>query len=542
MLNRSILHNVETNLQTQLRTFIGMLIVSVFLFTSCTTSKTEAPSVILPTTVTVQQDAFVDNVGRQVLLNGINVVSKSKEEGYIFKGGPELYQNLKKWGVNCIRFIIIWDRLEPEPGVYDENYLKEIDERIAWAKENNIFIVLDMHQDLYSVKYSDGAPKWATLDEGKPHATGAIWSDSYMLSEAVQTSFDNFWLNKPASDGVGIQDHYAALWKHIAARYANNTTVIGYDIMNEPFPGSTGIQSTYILLKAYGELHYNLTGEVLSEIQLMQMWENQKSRIKALEVLSNQKNYDFVFSQLFELNKDFETNQLQSMYQKVSNAIRAVDTKHILFLEHSYFGNTGVQSSIERVLLPNGSPDPLVAYAPHGYDLVTDTEAVASASNERVSYIYNQIKKKGAQLKMPIWLGEWGAFYGSSKSIIPVAKDAIALIEKNNFGNAYWSYNPGTENLDYFKNILVRAYPAYINGKLLHYQNNFDEGTFTMEWQEDKFNKSPSVVFIPHLSQLNKNEIARFSLQKIKDSDAGYLILPTNKNDNVRKLTLTIKK
>lgn len=58
------------------------------------------------------------------------------------------------------------DRLEPEPGVYNEDYLKEIDERIQWAEQNNLFVVLDMHQDLFSVKYSDGAPEWATLDEG----------------------------------------------------------------------------------------------------------------------------------------------------------------------------------------------------------------------------------------------------------------------------------------------------------------------------------------------------------------------------------------
>jgi len=514
--------------------------MSLILFSACETNDSHHTESYLPNSITVNKDLFVDNNGRQVILNGINIVSKSKEEGYIFKGGPEVYQNLKKWGVNCIRFIIIWDRLEPSPGEYNEAYLKEIDQRVAWAKENNIFVVLDMHQDLYSVKYSDGAPKWATLDEGKPHATGAIWSDSYMLSEAVQTSFDNFWKNKPASDGIGIQDHYAALWKHIAKRYANNTTVIGYDIMNEPFPGSSGIQSTFILLKAYGQLHYNLTGDVLTESQLMEMWEHQESRIKALEVLSNQKNYDFVFSQLFELNKEFESNHLQHMYQKVSNAIRTVDDKHILFLEHSYFGNTGVQSSIKRVLLRDGTPDPLVAYAPHGYDLVTDTEAVASASNERVSYIFNQIKKKGMQLKMPVWLGEWGAFYGSSKSVIPVAKDAIALIEQNNFGNAYWSYNTGTENLDYFKKILVRTYPAYVNGKLISYQNDFDNAKFTMRWMEAKSNTAPTLVFIPHLSKINKEEIKNYSLQKIKNSDAGYLIIPSNNEQNMRTLTLTM--
>src|SRR5690606_19730342 len=160
------------------------------------------------------------------------------------------------------------------------------------------------------------------------------------------------------------------------------------------------------------------------------MWADEKSRMEALQILSNKENYHFVFSQLFELNQQFETRYLQKMYQKVANAIREVDTTHIMFLEHSYYGNTGVASSIERTTLPDGTPDPLVAYAPHGYDLVTDTDAVASASNERVAYIYNQIKRKDEQLRMPVWLGEWGAFYGNSESVIPVAKNAISLIEE----------------------------------------------------------------------------------------------------------------
>jgi endoglycosylceramidase len=349
---------------------IFIVVTSLLLITltfSCNSrSANNSSTDVMPKNITIQGDRFVDNYGRQVILNGYNISSKNKEEGYIFQGGPELFENLNKWGVNCIRFIIIWDRLEPEPGVYNEEYLKEIDERISWAEENNIFVVLDMHQDLFSVKYSDGAPEWATLDESKPHTTGAIWSDAYVMSEAVQTSFDNFWLNKPAADGMGIQDHYVLLWQHIAKRYANNTTVIGYDIMNEPFPGSSGVKSTVVLLSAYGQLHYKLTGEVLSEEQLAALWGEEKSRLEALEVLSTKENYNFVFSKLFELNREFEANALQKMYQKVSGAIREVDNNHVLFLEHSYFSNTGVQSSIERVKLIDGSPDPLVAYAPHG--------------------------------------------------------------------------------------------------------------------------------------------------------------------------------
>jgi endoglycosylceramidase len=348
------------------------------------------------------------------------------------------------------------------------------------------------------------------------------------MSEAVQTSFDSFWSNKPAADGIGLQDHYAALWQHIAKRYADNSTVIGYDIMNEPFPGSVATEFIKTLLTAYGELHYSLTGEVLDGERLTAMWDDSKSRIEALEVISNKENYHFVLSRLNELNKEFESTYLQKMYQKVALAIREVDEKHILFLEHSYFSNMGVDSSIERVSLPDGSPDPLVAYGAHGYDLVTDTEAVATASNERVSYIYDQINKKGEQLKMPVWLGEWGAFYGNSTSVIPTAKCAVHLIEKYLFGNAYWSYTPGTENLEYFKQTLVRIYPAYVNGELISYSNDFDTRQFTMRWKEDKKKNHPTMIFVPYLSKLDRDALNKwgdYEIEKINYSDAGWLIL-----------------
>ncbi len=519
-----------------------MLLLIGIAFTSCKdNNQTRSKQDILPSTITVKGDQFVDNFGRQVILNGVNIGSKNKEEGYIFKGGPELYAKLKKQGVNTIRFLIIWDGLEPEPGFYNEAYLKEIDQRIEWAAANGMFVVLDMHQDLFSVKYSDGAPEWATLDEGKTHTTGAVWSDAYVMSEAVQTAFDNFWLNKPASDGVGIQDHYAALWKHIAKRYANNKTVIGYDIMNEPFPGSSGVQSTMILLGAYGQLHFKLTGEILTEEQLGAMWMDDEKRLEALNVISTTENYDFVISQLFDLVRDFETKQMQPMYQKVSHAIREVDSNHILFLEHSYYSNTGVASSVERVKLADGSPDSLVAYAAHGYDLVVDTEAAALAANERVEYIFNQIAKKGKALKMPVWIGEWGAYYDNSESVIPTAMSSMHLIEHHLFGNAYWSYTNELENMEFFKKVLLRAYPAYTNGKLKSYHNNFEAGKFTMEWEESKTNNAATVVYIPHLSKLKNDQIQKFSIEKIKNSDAGYLIIPATGKEETRKLDLTFK-
>ncbi|MFV0590261.1 MAG: cellulase family glycosylhydrolase [Draconibacterium sp.] len=510
------------------------ILLSSIIVLGCSKNKHEKES-IFPVNITVNGDHFVDDNGRHVILNGINIECKSKEDQYLVKDSPEFYVKLKSWGYNCIRFIIIWDGLEPEPGVYNEDYLKEIDKRIQWAGENNMFVVLDMHQDLFSVKYGDGAPEWATLEENEEHIAGEIWSDAYFMSNAVQTAFDNFWGNKPASDGVGIQDHYANLWKYIADRYADNPTVIGYDIFNEPFAGSSAKYAMPAILKAYGELVYEKSGKLLTEEELVAMWSDGSKRAEALNILTTRDNYSQVIDALYELNREFETTYLQAMYQKVANSIREVDSNHILFLEHSYFSNMGVNSSIERVTLEDGSPDVRVAYAPHGYDLVTDTEDASSANSERIQLIFDRIKAKGEQLKMPVWLGEWGAYYGHSEGMIPVAQNAVSLIESNLFGSAYWSFYSGIENMNYFQKALLRPYPAYISGELIEYSYDQIKGELNVEWAEESC-LNPSIIFVPWLSRLKTTGIDnQIKIEKISNSDSGWVIVnPSGKGDKRR--------
>ena len=512
-------------------TFIFELIAMVvfgIVFTGCKTEKVIDSK--MPKAITVCGNKFVDNYGRHVVLHGINVISKSKDEGYLVSEDSTLYARLRDWGFNSVRFGIIWDGIEPEPGVYNEAYLKGIDQHIEWAANNDIFVILDMHQDLYSVLYSDGAPKWATLHEEKPHRMGAIWSDAYMQSEAVQTSFDNFWANKSAPDGIGLQDHYAQMWQHIAKRYVNNPAVIGYDLMNEPFSGSAAQQYMPTMLAAYGKMVYETTGKELSRRELELIWSNVEDRTEALKKLSSAKNFANVVDVLFPLNRDFEAHKLQPFYQKVSDAIREVDKSSILFLEHSYLSNMGIRSSISRTTLFDGTPDSLLAYAPHGYDLVTDTESASDASSERLSFIFNRIAENGTRLNMPVWLGEWGAFYRHGEEIVPVAQHAITEIENNIYGNAYWSYESKMDKLPYFKHALVRPYPAYTNGELLEYNYNRETKTLTMVWQEEEANAAPTQVFIPYLAKerpINKMEKSfNATIKRIPNSTAGWLVIP----------------
>ena len=432
--------------------------------------------------VRIKGQNFIDPQGRQLILNGINFISKNPDEKYMPPQGIETFQNFKNWGFNCIRLGIIWDGLEPEPGIYNEEYLKEIDKRIEWAAENGLYVFLDMHQDLYGAKFSDGAPHWATLDGEQPHFTGTVWSDSYLISPAVQTAFDNFWENSPASDGIGLQDHYANLWKHVAKRYANNTTIIGYDIMNEPFMGSQAQNVLPLMLEAYANVFVEETGQAppTSE-ELQAIWADETSRINALGLIATKEKYAKVVDAVYELSADFERNQLQPFYQKVAHAIREVDTHHILFLNHNYFVNTGVKTALEATKMADGSVDKNVAYAAHGYDLVVDTKAVENPSYERVEFIFERIAESGKRMNMPVLIGEWGALHGKSLNMIKTAQHLVGIIQKYNFSNTYWAYYDDIQKFPYFNSAIIRPFPVSIAGELEKYNYYLETGNFISE-------------------------------------------------------------
>lgn len=55
----------------------------------------------------------------------------------------------------------------------------------------------------------------------------------YYTTAQSQQAFDALWKNRN-----GITDKFIAYWDHTSAAFANNPYVVGYDPLNEPFPGN----------------------------------------------------------------------------------------------------------------------------------------------------------------------------------------------------------------------------------------------------------------------------------------------------------------
>ena len=167
----------------------------------------------------------------------------------------------RAYGLNFVRLCLSWSELEPEPGQYSSQYIERIAQVVAWAEEQDVYVLLDMHEDLYSrfiepapnqTQYppyltdavgQDGAPAWAVKTDGWP-SLGVGGQGN--LNLAMMKAFQNFYENalipglpQGAAPGRGLQDHYIGAIAALASRFKNSSTVLGIELLNEPQPGTT---------------------------------------------------------------------------------------------------------------------------------------------------------------------------------------------------------------------------------------------------------------------------------------------------------------
>ncbi len=365
--------------------------------------------------IQVQGRQFVTDTGEIFSAHGINMVCKDKTRNYIGDYTPEDFKFLKENGFNLIRLGLIWDGAEPEPGLYDEDYFKKIDAVIEMAASADIPVFLDMHQDLYGTVFEDGAPAWATLTDDCEHIRTDLWSESYLLSPAVQHAFDNFWNNSAAPDGTGLRDHYVNLWKYIAERYASNPYVIGYDLMNEPFPGSKGAEIAGII------------GEVAGP--------------DGMAALEDEEKIAELISKIAPITAKFETGTLVPFYSEVAEAIRSVDPDTIIMLESNYFANAAIPTALSPAVAKDGAPFSYQAYVPHGYDILVDTEDYGAGGFERVAFIFSTLFEGAERIGLPTFIGEWGCYPNASDAEKAQAAFLLNLFKEHGVGNVYFDFS-----------------------------------------------------------------------------------------------------
>lgn len=201
---------------------------------------------------------IVDDRGREVILRGVNVNSLGEYwQGTdveptlpLEREDPGLMAGI---GWNVVRLIVSWSRVEPSPGDYDERYLDRVETWVHRFERQGIYTIVDFHQDAWGATLAarpdedcpegyepafgwDGAPGWATLDDGEPRC----FLNNREINPAVMAAWTNFFDDAEGPGGIGIQTRYTRMLAHVAARFASDRSVAGIDVMNEPNAFGTG--------------------------------------------------------------------------------------------------------------------------------------------------------------------------------------------------------------------------------------------------------------------------------------------------------------
>ena len=183
---------------------------------------------------------ITDAEGRVVILHGWNMVNKLPPYHPSALGfGEDDARFLRDEGFNTIRLGIIYKGLEPEPGRYEEAYLDRIAQTVEVLRRNGLLVLLDFHQDMYNERFNgEGFPDWAVQDDGLPAEPDQGFPANNIVMPALSRAYDNFWANRPGPLGLGLQDSYAAAWRHVAERFRGDPSLVGYNLFNEPWPGT----------------------------------------------------------------------------------------------------------------------------------------------------------------------------------------------------------------------------------------------------------------------------------------------------------------
>merc|ERR1719362_1435748 len=73
--------------------------------------------------------------------------------------------DLVKWGQNFVRLGVMWEAVEREPGVYDDDYLNKIEVLINEMGEAGIYTLVDAHQDVFArTMCGEGIPDFYAKD------------------------------------------------------------------------------------------------------------------------------------------------------------------------------------------------------------------------------------------------------------------------------------------------------------------------------------------------------------------------------------------
>jgi hypothetical protein len=297
-------------------------------------------------------------------MSGIPYVEHKAREQFSKILGPELgnsffdaYQQtyitekdiayIQSLGANLIRVPFNYRLFEDgmSPGVYREAGFVYLDRVIAWAKKYHLFVLLDLH----------AAPGCQAVD----------WNADCAGPDAL------FWREKE------YQTRTIRLWQHIAARYKDETAVMGYELLGEPV--------------ATAPLEY-------------------------------------------------DHRPLQEFYREIIPAVRSVDPNHILLLVANLWGRAAESLTDDLFEDPQTMMTPhFYPYEIFPYPEVTSYPC-AVVDREKLTAIIDTRADQG-RVRRPVLFGEFGINHATAtEPIYRLVEDQVSIYKEKGFHWCIWAY------------------------------------------------------------------------------------------------------
>jgi len=408
---------------------------------------------------------ITDAGGRVVILHGVNEVYKAgtyapKDIGF----GSDDAKFLERNGFNSIRLGVIYKGVEPNPPAdgqpsYDDDYLAKMADTQKRLARRHIFSLLTFHQDLFNEKFQgEGWPDWQVEDDGLPNPQNGFPAN-YVTNPGLSRAFDHFWANDQVG-AVDLQNEFAAAWRHVAERLTGSPYVLGYDILNEPWPGS-------IFATCFG------SGGCPA----------------------------------------FEQSQLTDFTKRIFAGIRQVDSATLVFYEPLVTFNFGTQTNMGDI------GDPRAAFSFHDYCLGTGPACEAPED-----LVFQNADGRAQQTGNGILNTEFGSSNDLADigRVVRLADDHMVgwhYWQYSSVGDVTSSSVPPEaegivkdpakpprgDNVDFTKlKVLVRPYPQAVAGTPEHYGFDSATGAFVLSYSTERADGSGSFadnsetdVFVP---------------------------------------------
>ncbi len=389
---------------------------------------------------------LVDAQGRTVILHGVNAVWK--QAPYVAPDSLDGFTAadadwLAAHGFNSVRLGVLFAGVMPQPHMIDPSYLDRIDRVVQLLAARGIYILLDFHQDLYSERYQgEGFPDWATQSGRFDSLAHAGFPLNYFTPPASR-AFDRFW-----DDAEGLQDDYRSAWMAVAARWGRQDHLMGYELINEPWPGGNWPRCA----GPQGCAH-------------------------------------------------FERDKLQPMYEKVLAGIRSVDRDNIVWLEPQILFDFGTDSHLGE----RGIADGQLGYSWHDYCLPeTLLQAFGLKKLPACQPLEQRVFSNARAVSRRLGAASLMTEFSASEDLLDTAR-LVGYADDNLTGWMVWSYknwgDPTTQaqgsgaqslfardtDLGSVKQaklaVLERPYPQAVAGTPLSYSFDPQTRAFSLEYR-----------------------------------------------------------